>query len=248
MMLYKELMESVLDEYGLSISMKNEILTEMDESIMDFIYESDLNLLDEGAVKDFVDKQIDKINGLTKLGLTRDDLSNSSKINAAIKKMPEFDEQVKKVKVKAIISLAISIVTLIVNAVLSAKADNAIEVDKMHGIINVGTDMITGGHGTSLPTNTSHKYIGGLFATLAVAIGNLVFAVTGLKTEYEKLISAIEKATHKINKQIKKEQKKDNPDKNYIKELEKTRDELIKNRKTVEVKLKKEMENYKNTH
>ena len=77
-MLYDQLLESVLDENGISISTKNQILAEMDESIMDFIYESDLNLLDEGAVKDFVDKQLDKINGLTKLGLTKEDTTTSA--------------------------------------------------------------------------------------------------------------------------------------------------------------------------
>lgn len=199
-----------------------------------FLYESTEEfLLDEGAVKDFVDRQIDKINGLTKIGLKREDLYDPAKVKAAIKKMDSLKDQNRNVIIKAIIALFLTFLTYIVGVFVIFKGSDAVYMDNIRGGINKS-------FGTDLPTDEHKKwdkaYVGVMGSFIAIITGEAIF----LKTDYERIMGAFDKNINKIDKLIKKENKKEVPNKDYIKDLEGKKKKLIEGKTAVYEKYKKE--------
>ena len=199
-----------------------------------FLYESTEEfLLDEGAVKDFVDRQIDKINGLTKIGLKREDLYDPAKVKAAIKKMESLKDQNKKLTAKAIAALFVTFISYIVGVIVIEKGADAVFKDNLRS--NVNTHL-----GTNLPTDEHKKWDAAYAGVMTTLIGTIVFDVVSLRTEYDRIMGAFDKNVAKIEKLIKKENKKEVPNKDYIKDLESKKKKLIEGKTAVYEKYKKE--------
>lgn len=216
-----------------------------------FLYESTEEfLLDEGAVKDFVDRQIDKINGLTKIGLKREDLYDPAKVKAAIKKMEPLKDQNKKLVAKAIASLFVIFINFIIGMIVIQKGSEALSNDIDNSTINYIGDTIANSFNASglatnatfehLPTDTHKKWDAAFVGVMGVFIGNMIFDIVGLRTEYDKIMSAFDKTINKIDKLIKEENKKEVHNKDYIKDLEKKKKKLIEGKTAVYEKYKKE--------
>ena len=162
----------------------------------------DEDYLNENSMTDFIDRQVDKLNGLTKLGITRDDLSNPSKIKKVINDI-NLKESNKKVQAKALIVILISLATCISYLAIS---DNI--------------------------RNNPSDYISQMLALIGVSIGNFTFSQFGLTNDYQKLISALDRAIDKNDNEIHKENR-GGQDKARLRELKATRDKLSKNRNMV---------------
>ena len=228
------------------------LLADIDELINEAVYDYSYDLLTEAQAENFVDRTLNKINGLAKLNLTKKDLVNPSKIDAALKSMPEFSEQQKKKKTKAIVNLIVCLLNFIATMVFDVKYSAAATDDAINSIKNVGINAVNqvsalfgGDQATYLDTNTRSKYFKGLMACLLVSVSSLVFTSFGLNDDYQRLIIAFDKAIRKIDKQIAKEKKKDDPaSKEYIASLKSTKAELVSNKAKVTAKYREETKKY----
>lgn len=203
----------------------------------EFLIESTENLesLDEGAVKDFIDRQIDKFNGLTKIGLKREDLEDPAKVKAAIKKMEPLKDQNNKVMIKAVISLAISLLGMITSYSVSEKWVVAKSVDRAFntGAQEIGLDKY------GFKSNLSNKYFAQMVAILIGLILNCIYAFVGLTNDFERLMGAFDSSINKIDKAIKKAEKAD--DKEAVKALNARKKKLIDAKSEVYNKYKAEL-------
>ena len=241
---YEENCEDELDE--------SVLLADIDELINEAVYDYSYDLLTEAEAVNFVDRTLNKINGLAKLNLTKKDLVNPSKIDAALKSMPEFSEQQKKKKTKAIVNLIICLLNFIATMIFDVKYSVAATDDAINSIRNVGIDaankvsaLFGGDQAKYLDTNTRAKYFKGLMACLIVSISSLVFTSFGLNDDYQRLIIAFDKAIRKIDKQIAKAKKKDDPaSKEYIASLKSAKADLVANKAKVTAKYKEETKKY----
>ena len=221
--MYDILMEMVINEDSIEdYRDRQQMLKDLDEIS-----------INEGAAKDWIDKQVDKINGLTKIGLTRDDLVDPTKVEAAIKKIKNIKDQNNTVIAKAIISIFISVLGIFGSEVAAQGYDIAKNSDKLIKGINaiVGVDY---------DPNTRKKWLVAMGGILAVLIANLIWTVN-IKNDYQKLMSAFDSSIKKIDKAISKENKASVPNKEYIKSLEKNKKLLIDNKSKVYNKYKEDL-------
>ena len=254
MSLYDSLMESVMTESGMTVLEESKFLSEIDELINEAVYDLDIEALNEGQVNDFVDNALAKINGLAKVGLTKKDLTDSAKVEAALKKMPEYSEQAKKKKTKVIINLIVTLLNMIAVIYGNVKMSTAETEDNINRMINQTLDIKAStaqmfGFNVDvkhLPTNTADKYMKLLIGTIVVSSAGLIFNYAGgLQDDYERLITAFNRSIRKIDNQIEKAKKKDfDGKKEYIDSLKRTKEELKANKVKVANKYREESKKY----